>query len=99
MAEPQEDVQMDSQDIELETPPSDVFMAPSISKSGILGGKSYSHFSPIPKQIADDMSGEVVLGVDEAGRGPVLGTSPPVKARSVINTYRSDGVRPILPTN
>ncbi|KAI4621351.1 uncharacterized protein J4E87_006566 [Alternaria ethzedia] len=73
MAEPQEDVQMDTQDIELETPPSDVFMAPSISKSGILGGKSYSHFSPIPKQIADDMSGEVVLGVDEAGRGPVLG--------------------------
>lgn len=75
MAESQEDVQMDTQDIEHETPPSDVFMAPSISKPGILSGNSYSHFSPIPKQIAEDMSREVVLGVDEAGRGPVLGTA------------------------
>ena len=99
MAELQEDVQMDTQDVELETPPSDVFMAPSISKSGILGGKSYSHFSPIPKQIADDMSGEVVLGVDEAGRGPVLGTSPPVKVFTVTNTCRSYCVCPLLPTD
>lgn len=64
---------MDTQDIELETPLSDVFMPPSISKSDILGGSSYSYFSPIPEQIAQDMSREVVLGVDEAGRGPVLG--------------------------
>ncbi|KAF2243196.1 ribonuclease HI large subunit [Trematosphaeria pertusa] len=64
---------MDTQDIEHEAPPSDVFMAPSIYKSDILAGKSYSHFSPIPSQISDDMSTECVLGVDEAGRGPVLG--------------------------
>jgi ribonuclease H2 subunit A len=67
-------VQMESQDIALETPPSDVFMAPSVCKSDLLAGKSYSHFSPIPAQIADDMTTECVLGVDEAGRGPVLGT-------------------------
>jgi ribonuclease H2 subunit A len=75
MAETLEDMQMDPQEIELETPPSDVFMAPSIDKTELLAGKSYSHFSNIPQQIADDMSQEVVLGVDEAGRGPVLGAS------------------------
>jgi ribonuclease H2 subunit A len=77
MAEVQDEVHMDTQDINDETPPSDVFMAPSISKLDLLSGRSYSHFSPIPKQIADDMSREVVLGVDEAGRGPVLGTAIP----------------------
>jgi ribonuclease H2 subunit A len=74
MADITEDVPMDTQDIEQETPPEDVFMAPSIHRADELAGKSYSHFSDIPKLIADDMSKEVVLGVDEAGRGPVLGT-------------------------
>ncbi|KAF2264266.1 hypothetical protein CC78DRAFT_463968 [Lojkania enalia] len=64
---------MAAQELEQETPPSDVFMAPSVYKPETLAGKSYSHFSSIPTQISDDMSKECVLGVDEAGRGPVLG--------------------------
>jgi hypothetical protein len=68
MAETVEDVEMDTQDIEQETPPDHVFIAPSIYKTDVLEGKSYSHFSPIPQQIAGDMSTECVLGVDEAGR-------------------------------
>jgi ribonuclease H2 subunit A len=75
MAETLEDVQMDTQEIEELNPPEDVFMAPSIHRVDDLAGKSYSHFSEVPKMIADDMSKEVVLGVDEAGRGPVLGMS------------------------
>ncbi|KAH6642449.1 ribonuclease HI large subunit [Boeremia exigua] len=73
MADTTEDVEMDMPEMELETPANGVFIAPSIYKSDVLAGNSYSHFSPIPQQIADDMSTECVLGVDEAGRGPVLG--------------------------
>ncbi|KAL6707053.1 hypothetical protein ACN47E_004805 [Coniothyrium glycines] len=73
MEDTQEQVLMNMQEIEQETPSTHVFMAPSIEKSAVLAGKSYSHFSAIPKLIAEDMAREVVLGVDEAGRGPVLG--------------------------
>ncbi|KAK5276407.1 hypothetical protein LTR16_011264, partial [Cryomyces antarcticus] len=62
----------DAADVAQETPPDDVFMPPSIDKAKILAGRSYSHFTPIPSTIAADMSTECVLGVDEAGRGPVL---------------------------
>ncbi|KAF2118989.1 ribonuclease H-like domain-containing protein [Lophiotrema nucula] len=73
MADTQEDTRMDAQEVEQETPASNVFRAPSIYRPEILKGDTYSHFSPIPKEIDDDMSKECVLGVDEAGRGPVLG--------------------------
>lgn len=64
----------ESQNIEQETPPNDVFIPPSINVPQVLSGLSYTHHSAIPNTIAADLSTECVLGVDEAGRGPVLGT-------------------------
>ena len=67
---------MDSQDIALETPAKDVFVAPSIHQESLLTGKSYTHHTPTPHAVAKGPSVECVLGVDEAGRGPVLGETP-----------------------
>lgn len=66
----------DSQTIAQETPADDVFIAPSIHEREILAGISYTHHTAIPVEIAHDPTVECVLGVDEAGRGPVLGESP-----------------------
>lgn len=60
-------------DIVLRTPADGVFIAPSVHEDEILLGRSYTHHSPVPKTISSGMSIECVLGVDEAGRGPVLG--------------------------
>lgn len=72
MDDSQED-HMDSQNIAQETPAEEVFIAPSVHESRILSGESYTHHSAVPQTIVDDSSTECVLGVDEAGRGPVLG--------------------------
>lgn len=64
------------QDIAQETPAEDVFIAPSVHSTEVLAGASYTYHSPIPSVIQHDLSTECVLGVDEAGRGPVLGSKP-----------------------
>ena len=68
-----QDEQPESQDIAEETPAENVFIPPSIDKVRMLSGASYTHHSAIPRTISADLSTECVLGVDEAGRGPVLG--------------------------
>ena len=65
--------EINSQEVALETPAKDVFIAPSINKGDIVLGRSYTHHSTVPEIINEDPTLECVLGVDEAGRGPVLG--------------------------
>jgi ribonuclease H2 subunit A len=56
-----------------ETPVDHVFRPPSINSGQILDGTSYTYYSDLPSTIASDENVECVLGIDEAGRGPVLG--------------------------
>lgn len=73
MAELQPEESMDVDTIPQE------FVPPSILRETLLAGASYSHFSPVPPSLlpqdpADPSSAPpCALGVDEAGRGPVLG--------------------------
>ncbi|KAK8134053.1 ribonuclease HII [Apiospora sp. TS-2023a] len=67
----------DDANIELETPTSDVFVPPSVHPETLHTGESYTHFSPVPDSLKPAKGSELgeacCLGVDEAGRGPVLG--------------------------
>jgi len=71
----------ESQTIAEEGPIAGVFNPPSVNNERVLSGESYTHLSAVPAALIADMSTECVLGVDEAGRGPVLGirTQPPPK--------------------
>ncbi|KAK6528636.1 hypothetical protein TWF694_003894 [Orbilia ellipsospora] len=49
------------------------FIPPSVSLADISAGSTYTFHSPLPSAILTNPSAAVTLGVDEAGRGPVLG--------------------------
>ncbi|KAF2969865.1 hypothetical protein GQX73_g3673 [Xylaria multiplex] len=73
-----EDTQMDDDNVAPEAPIAGVFVPPSIHRDETIRGDSYTHFSPVPPSLAANESDPstgvpCVLGVDEAGRGPVLG--------------------------
>ncbi|KAI4169389.1 MAG: hypothetical protein LQ348_007283 [Seirophora lacunosa] len=95
----------DSQDISQDTPADDVFIAPSIHEHEILQGISYTHHAPIPRLVQSELSKECVLGVDEAGRGPVLGPMvyglcylPLASHRSLLaETHRFDDSKVLKP--
>ncbi|PBP28050.1 ribonuclease HII [Diplocarpon rosae] len=70
-------------DILPEVPAAELFIAPSINSELLFAGASYTHFSPVPPSLLPTPSPDTpekqitgpacALGVDEAGRGPVLG--------------------------
>ncbi|KAL2265139.1 hypothetical protein VTJ83DRAFT_6239 [Remersonia thermophila] len=72
-----DDSQQPDEDTSLSTT---AFLPPSIHEAALIAGDTYSHFSPVPPSLLpgpDAPPGAAgppcCLGVDEAGRGPVLG--------------------------
>lgn len=78
MDEPQTESQAAAVD-ETQLSNSDTFIPPSVTRDALLSGASSRHFSPVPDSLKPSTPGDpstappCCLGVDEAGRGPVLG--------------------------
>jgi ribonuclease H2 subunit A len=66
--------QDDAQDAAQEQPAETGFLPPSVDVASIATGDSYTYHTPLPAVLEQDPNTACVLGVDEAGRGPVLGT-------------------------
>jgi ribonuclease H2 subunit A len=71
--EDQMEIENDVDEVETDQSAGNTYIPPSITdnKAALLSGQSYTHYSPIPTPESKDT--EYVMGVDEAGRGPVLG--------------------------
>lgn len=88
---------MDEHDITQETPAQDVFVPPSIYERDLLYGGSYTHHSAIPQSLSENMSTECCIGIDEAGRGPVLGETSFVGPNTdLLMVIRSYGIWTVL---
>jgi len=91
-----------------------VFVPPSVwdHRDALLAGRSYTHYSCVPERVSTNTSAECepgtacVLGVDEAGRGPVIGPMIygvyylPVEIQQSLlaSTYHFDDSKVLTPT-
>ncbi|KAH7321059.1 ribonuclease HII [Stachybotrys elegans] len=70
---------MDEEEVVSVPAPGSIYMPPSIDTAALLSGATYSHYSSVPTSLLPSDPSDpstappCALGVDEAGRGPVLG--------------------------
>ncbi|TGZ77759.1 hypothetical protein EX30DRAFT_343827 [Ascodesmis nigricans] len=77
----------DAQSQDLDIPLSATFIPPSITRPLLSSSTSYTHHSPHPPILtSSDDRPPCILGVDEAGRGPVLGPMVYAVAYTPLNS-------------
>ena len=67
------DVMEDDVEEQVVTEVPTAFIPPSIHNRPLLAGETYTHHSPLPAAFLSAPETAFTLGIDEAGRGPVLG--------------------------